>query len=368
LGAQEREQVSCPGQKDGSDEEDPMTQNQRIVIVTDTFDLHADAVMIELRKMGHQPVRLHPAQFPTVVSVTLAFDQQGWSGALALPKGILDLADIQSIWWRRPKSHVFAADLSPKEREFARLETEHTFAGLWSILDCYWMSFPPFIRRASNKIEQLQRAAQLGFRVPRTLVTNDPARVQEFYETCGGHMIYKALANPGVLAHMKVPPAPNKIEAGEPEMLEAGEPEMVYTTLITQEHLSLLETVCTAPCQFQEVIPKHLELRVTIIGDDIFVCEIHSQEDERTSLDWRHYEASIPYTKGTLPPEIAEKCFALMKGYGLNYSAMDLILTPEGEYVFLENNPSGQCFFVQDRIPEFKMIEAVAAYLLKGNA
>lgn len=143
---------------------------------------------------------------------------------------------------------------------------------------------------------------------------------------------------------------------------------MVYTTLITQEHLSLLETVRTAPCQFQELIPKRLELRVTIIGDDLFVCEIHSQQDERTSLDWRHYEAAIPYKKGTLPPEIAEKCFALMKGYGLNYSAMDLILTPEGEYVFLENNPAGQCFFIQDLIPEFKMVEAVAAYLLRGNA
>lgn len=360
-----------------------MAQKERIVIVTDTFDLHTDAVMIELRKMGHQPVRLHPAQFPTGASITLALGQQGWSGALALPKGTLDLAEIKSIWWRRPKPHVFAADLSPKERDFARQETEHTFAGLWSLLDCYWMSFPPCIRRASNKVEQLQRATQLGFRVPRTLVTNDPAAVQEFYETCGGRMIYKALANPGLLARMKVPPAlseteaggpkmvearePNMVKAGEPNMVEAGEPEMVYTTLITREHLSLLETVHTAPCQFQEVIPKRLELRVTIIGDDLFVCEIHSQQDERTSLDWRHYEASIPYTKGILPPEIAEKCFALMKGYGLNYSAMDLILTPDGEYVFLENNPAGQCFFVQDRIPEFKMVEAVAACLLRGG-
>ncbi|HET8842364.1 MAG TPA: hypothetical protein VFN35_12915 [Ktedonobacteraceae bacterium] len=345
-----------------------MTQKTQIVIVTNTFDPHADRVLIELRNMGHQPVRLHPAQFPTAASVTLALDQQGWNGVLALPKGILYLGDIRSIWWRRPNSHVLAADLSDQERKYARLETEHTFTGLWSILDCYWMSFPLFIRRAANKIEQLQRAARLGFRVPRTLVTNDPARAQEFYETCGGHIIYKALAQAGLLAHVKPPSALNEAEATEPEMLEAAAPEMLYTTLITPAHLDLLETVRTAPCQFQELIPKYIELRVTIIGDDLFVCEIHSQEDERTSLDWRHYEAPIPYKKGTLPPEIAEKCFALMKGYGLNYSAMDLILTPEGEYVFLENNPAGQCFFIQDQIPEFKMVEAVAAYLLRGNA
>jgi hypothetical protein len=204
-----------------------MTQKNRIVIVSDTFDLHTDAVMIELRKMGHQPVRLHPADVPTAASVTLALDQQRWSGAFALPKGTLDLGDIRSIWWRRPKPHVFDAELSPKEREFARLETEHTFAGLWSFLDCYWMSFPPCIRRASNKIEQLQRAAQLGFRVPRTLVTNDPARVQEFYETCGRHMIYKALANPGLLAQVKIPSALSKIETGDRKMVAAGDPNMV---------------------------------------------------------------------------------------------------------------------------------------------
>jgi len=213
------------------------------------------------------------------------------------------------------------------------------------------MSFPPHIRRASNKIEQLQRAAQLGFRVPRTLVTNDPEQVLAFYESCGESIIYKALDNP----YLK--PGPDEPDKGL----------TVYTNRITREHLALLETVRTAPCQFQELIPKQLELRVTIIGDDLFVCEIHSQEDPRTSLDWRHYEAPIPYTKGILPPEIADKCFALARGYGLNYSAMDLILTPEGEYVFIENNPNGQCLFVQEHIPEFKMAQAIAACLLRGK-
>lgn len=336
-----------------------MAKKERIIIVTDTFDPHADRVMIELRNMGHQPVRLHPADFPAA-SLTLAFDQQSWSGQLEVYKGTVALDEIKSIWWRRPEPYVISADLPPTQRAFARRETEHTFSGLWSVLDCYWMSFPLHIRRASNKIEQLQRAAQLGFRVPQTLITNDPTQVQNFYETCGGQIIYKTLVAP-LMEWEKVGAAQTK----ETQTLEA---QMIYTTLITQNDLKVLETVRAAPCQFQELIPKQLELRVTIIGDDIFVCEIHSQEDERTSLDWRHYDAPIPYKKGTLPPEITEKCFALVKGYGLNYSAMDLILTPQGEYVFLENNPAGQCFFVQQHIPEFKMVEAVAAYLLRGNA
>jgi glutathione synthase/RimK-type ligase-like ATP-grasp enzyme len=335
-----------------------MTKKEQIVIVTDQFDPHTDMVIVELRKRGYQPVRLHTADFPTSASVTLDFDQQHWGGELTLFKGPVYIDDIKSIWWRRPEPYVISADLSKGEREFARGETEHTFAGVWRIIDCYWMSFPTHIRQASNKIEQLQRAAQLGFRVPRTLITNDPSRVQEFYDRCNGEIVYKSLAMPRITANDQI----------FQEESEENNVKVVYTTRITQDQLSLLEAVRTAPCQFQELIPKCLELRVTIIGDDMFVCEIHSQEDERTSLDWRHYEVSIPYKKGSLPPEIAEKCFALMKSYNLNYSAMDLILTPEGEYVFLENNPSGQCFFIQRHIPEFKMVEAVASYLIRGKA
>ncbi len=183
--------------KDGSNYEvHGMAKKERIVIVTDKFDPHADMVIVELRQMGYQPVRLHPADFPVSASATLEFDQHHWSGELSHSKGPIDLDAIKSIWWRRPEPHVIAADLPQKERDFALRETGHAFAGLWSILDCYWMSVPFLIRLASNKIEQLQRAAQLGFRVPHTLVTNDPSQVQTFYERCGGNMVYKALASP----------------------------------------------------------------------------------------------------------------------------------------------------------------------------
>jgi hypothetical protein len=36
-----------------------------------------------------------------------------------------------------------------------------------------------------------------------------------------------------------------------------------------------------------------------------------------------------------------------MRGLGLEYGAIDLRLTPDGEYVFLEVNPAGQFLFVE---------------------
>jgi len=36
-----------------------------------------------------------------------------------------------------------------------------------------------------------------------------------------------------------------------------------------------------------------------------------------------------------------------MRRMGLKYGCIDMIVTPEGRYVFLEVNPSGQWYFIQ---------------------
>lgn len=43
-----------------------------------------------------------------------------------------------------------------------------------------------------------------------------------------------------------------------------------------------------------------------------------------------------------LPDEVTYRMQALMAELGLVYGAIDLILTPDGEYVFLEVNPTGE--------------------------
>jgi glutathione synthase/RimK-type ligase-like ATP-grasp enzyme len=141
----------------------------------------------------------------------------------------------------------------------------------------------------------------------------------------------------------------------------------IYTTPIREQDLALLDTIRLAPGFFQEYIPKRVELRVTIIGDDIFTAELHSQVHEETCYDWRHYEVEIPMYEHQLPVEIAEQCLALTKAYGLNFSTSDLILTPDGRYVFLEMNPNGQFLWVQDCVPTLHMREAMAACLIRGS-
>ncbi|HEU5378468.1 MAG TPA: hypothetical protein VFV38_23845 [Ktedonobacteraceae bacterium] len=105
-----------------------------------------------------------------------------------------------------------------------------------------------------------------------------------------------------------------------------------------EQETSLHQTACL----FQEEIPKELELRITVIGKRVFAAEIFSQQSPRTQVDFRQAYADLHYGIHTLPPTIHNQCLALTKALGLTFAAIDMVLTPDHRYVFLELNCSGQ--------------------------
>jgi glutathione synthase/RimK-type ligase-like ATP-grasp enzyme len=335
-----------------------MTKNQ-IVIVTNINDPHADDVILLLQEMGHEPVRLNTDDIPPHTTMSLAYQHSGWQGSITIHTNgrVVDTDVIQSIWWRRPGDFTLPIDLSEQELEFAKDEMDHALRSLWASLDCYWISYPEYIRQASWKGSQLKRATELGFDVPRTLITTDPDEARSFFDACDGKLVFKVMTDPFLAA--------SKVARRHPDQ-PLSDLYQTKTTLVTEAEVALFDSIRLVPCQFQEYVPKQVELRITVIGDDIFAAEIHSQAHEKTQLDWRNYDVDVPYRKANLPLEVAERCFALVKNYQLNFSAIDLILTPDGRYVFLENNPNGQFIFVEKLVPELRMTEALAACLIRG--
>lgn len=81
----------------------------------------------------------------------------------------------------------------------------------------------------------------------------------------------------------------------------------------------------------QEYIEKAFELRVTVVGNRIFACRIDSQlqQDDTGKIDWRQGYGTY------------------LRRMGLNFGCFDFIVTPSGEYVFLECNPNGQWLWVE---------------------
>ncbi len=330
-----------------------------IVIVTQTNDPHADEVILALEQQGQQPIRINSDEVPASARISISLSpEQDFAASIEVlsSERRIEAGSVRSIWWRRPAHFGLPAELTAQEYEFATDEIEHALQSIWASLDCYWISEPDRIRQASWKGEQLRRAAQFGFAVPRTLITTDPDEAREFFYACDQQMIFKVMTDPFL-------GAANLLRRRPDQDFEQYE---TPTTLVTEAELDLLEAVRTAPCLFQEYVPKAVELRVTVIGRQLFAAEIHSQDNERTALDWRHYDVDIPYRATELPTELTDRCLALVDSYGLNYSALDLIVTPNGQYVFVENNPNGQFMFIEDKVPELAMTEALAGCLIRG--
>lgn len=307
-----------------------------ILIVTEAFDAHADQLLVKLSELGHEPIRLNTDEIPGKVVFSFSNNGSMWNGTIKIQSNgrVIDTNNIRSIWWRRPRDIIFPETLSEEERVFADREFQQFWNGLWKLVNCHWISPPAAIYQASSKMEQLQRAALLGFEVPRTICTTNPDDVLQFYETCAGRMIYKVLTDP-LLASTGKPGAKDR-------RLRA-----TYTTMVGPAELAALDGITIIPCLFQEYVEKKFELRVTVIGNEVFAAQIDSQTHPNARLDWRRSVEDITYLKANLPHDVREKCLQFVWSYGLRYSALDLILTPNERYVFLENNPNGQFIFIE---------------------
>lgn len=311
-----------------------------VLIVSNSTDEHANEVEPLL---NGQTIRFNTDDYLT--RLTIGF-RDGFLVSLDGQK--IDFDQIKSIWVRRPEGFVTPATESDAEKAFVDAEMQQIVFGFLSTFETFWMSHPSAIREAGYKLEQLIRAPAYGLRVPKTIVPTKKSEFLEFWDQVQGQAIYKTLTDPN-LGHASQYNTP--------------------TTQIQPEQITsdFLEAVIATPNHFQELIPKAYELRVTVIGSQVFTAKLHSQERQDTQLDWRMNPLEFSHSITTLPQDIEDACRSFVHSYGLSYGAIDLIVTPQGEYVFLENNPSGQCLWLQYMLPELKLREALADCLLRGS-
>jgi glutathione synthase/RimK-type ligase-like ATP-grasp enzyme len=100
-----------------------------------------------------------------------------------------------------------------------------------------------------------------------------------------------------------------------------------------------------SPVLVQNKLQNFRDIRVTVIGEQIFAVEIET--DELLKTDWRKPNISKKYNLHVLPESIRTLIYELHQKLGLIYSAFDFILTPSGEYYFLETNPAGEWVWLE---------------------
>jgi glutathione synthase/RimK-type ligase-like ATP-grasp enzyme len=101
---------------------------------------------------------------------------------------------------------------------------------------------------------------------------------------------------------------------------------------------------------FQEYIEKKYEIRVFFFEDKYYPMAIFSQNDEGTKIDFRNYNREKPNrcVPIKLPKIILSKLNNLMCEKNLNSGSIDIIVTPENDFVFLEVNPQGQFHWLSE--------------------
>lgn len=318
----------------------------RILIATYPKDVHALEVALALEDRGHEPVLWYGSDFPTVqsASIDIRGEEMGWE--ISGPDVAKEQPPFDVVWLRRVTPPVLPRDLHPGDRPVAERECGDFVGGLYHLAapQAFWVNPLASRPRADLKAVQLLAAARAGLAVPPTLMSNDPEKIRRFLEEFRGRAIYK-------------PFYPAQWEAGD-------QVAVLLTSEVTADELPDDETLRLTPGIFQARIDKAHELRVTVLGHHAVAARLRSQEAEATRLDWRAAGSQLRVEPDCLPREVEAACLRLMRNLGIVFGCFDFIVTPAGEHVFLEVNPSGQFLWVEEANPDLLLLAPFVDFLL----
>jgi hypothetical protein len=295
-----------------------------ILVIASPGDDHAREVVPRCGRAGRRPLVLDTSRYPLDMNVRHRFGSAtGPAAAIEFDGRLLDLSTVGVVWWRRPGSFTLDPALDADVATFAYSECAEAVDGLWASLDAAWVNPVAADATAHHKPYQLTVADRVGLAIPRTLMTNDAEAARHFVSEVGlGKVVYKTFL--ATRAHWR------------------------ETRLLRREELTLLEHLRHAPAIFQERIDAVADVRVTVVGDELFATEITTSPGTY-ELDYRMALGSARLRATSVSDETEGAIRALMSELGLVYGAIDLLRTTDGAEVFLEINPAGEWLFAQAR-------------------
>jgi ATP-grasp ribosomal peptide maturase len=309
-----------------------------VVVVTNLDDATTDLVITELHGRGVPVVRFDSRDFPAFLSFSAHIHQGEWQGTLTTPTRSMPFENARSLLYRRPSGFSFP-HMDEQDARFAIGQARYGLGGvLTSLPGCLYVNHPNRIGDAEFKPAGLAAAVRAGFVILRTLLTNEPDQAREFAERFGP-VLYKPL--------------------NVPLYLQDGQSCTVEVAPVAPEEID--DDIAGTAHLFQVVVPKSADIRTTVIGERVFSVRIDSDV-----LDWRTAYGQHTYTVVDTPPDIEAAMFTYLKSFGLVFGAFDFALTRDGQWVFLECNPSGQWAWLEDGTG-LPMISAFADLLERGT-
>lgn len=322
---------------------------KKILVLTNSKDGdHTDSVLSKLKEKGEKffrfdTDRIGSGELKIVVSLNGNFEIMAECGEK------INFSEIKSIWYRRP-NHFNLLINDSVQREYAEGELKIFLENLWLMKsDIFWLNNPIYLNLARKKLYQLRIAQEeFGFKIPPTIITNNSSEIKSFYRRHRGKIIFKAIYN---------------------EFLNYGDKSFnIPTTFVGKEHFKQLDFLLKIPCLFQKFIEKKFEFRITVVGNNIFPARIDSQKNPFTIVDWRNpkFIDKLNYEIVDIPKDISQKIINFMKRLKISFGAFDFIVDKNGQFYFLEVNPNGQWYWIEN-LTGALISEAIADILSIGH-
>jgi glutathione synthase/RimK-type ligase-like ATP-grasp enzyme len=321
-----------------------------VLIATNPTDSDSFLIQEALRRKGANAELIHLSDFPTHATASLHIDPSDERSDRWYFLQELNVVRPDTIWWRRPGRPVIPTDVHPADREFVRQEANRFLSGLWHYppQGTVCVNSPVRAIAADHKPYQLRVARDVGFTIPPTLFSNDPAEIRSAIRSWGGRCIYKSLGSVNNFWFDS----------------RRGRMFALFTTMVDESSLPDDATLSLTPGIYQPRLPKAFDLRLTMFGATAFATRIHSQEQERSKVDWRNGQRALCYEAIQPPPGLVRLCRSMLRRLGLLMGCFDFVITPEREPIFLEVNEGGQFLWLEN-VSGAPILDAFSGFLLE---
>jgi hypothetical protein len=292
------------------------------------------AAVEKILRCGRAPYAFLDERAVLDTELKLRFDGQ-IGGTLCVNGDSLQLEDITAVY-PRPYDLELIQSVSaagPESPEFRHATALHHALSIWlDLTPALVLNRPRDMALNYSKPYQAMLIRASGFPSPETLLTTDTSAVHDFRKEHDG-VIYKSVSSI----------------------------RSIVSQLRPEDDVRLA-SVAWCPTQFQQRITG-TELRIHIIGDELFACEIVTKAD-----DYRYATLSgntleiLPYT---LSEDCAAKCRSVVAAMNFTIAGVDL-RCEKGTWYCFEVNPSPGFMYYQEQTGQ-PIDEAIARLLIGAH-
>lgn len=284
------------------------------LIVSTTIDYSTDLICYELERRSKSYLRINRDCF-SKYNIQLDINKKELYITVNSILYKITERSLKTVYFRAPVFYRNFKNYTIDEQLY-RSQWSAFIRNLQLFDNAKWINFPTNTYKAENKMLQLSIAREIGFDIPKTFLSNtvpDNIDIEESY-------IVKSL---------------------DTALFYDGKKEyFTYSTIVSGNEL-FESNLVQAPVIIQQYIEDKIDLRATVIDNQIFCVSI-TENNNSIVGDWRkNPKEKLSYSKIDLPNDICDKIIKLMNKLQLNFGGIDFALVND-KYYFIEINPTGE--------------------------